>query len=85
MTTIDNIMALADAYAEQMHRCGIGRLSQDNREALRATLIEGLTLQTNKPAWKCTGGGLKKYLTQTQYDAQTENIKAWYEPICMVV
>jgi uncharacterized protein YwbE len=78
MTTIDNIMALADEYA------GRSQLTEEGeklaREALRAALTDALVLQTNKPAWKCTGDGLKRFLTQSQYDAQPENIKVWYEP-----
>jgi hypothetical protein len=40
--TVDTLMALADVYAEQMHRCGVGRLSQDNRAAFRSALTEAL-------------------------------------------
>jgi hypothetical protein len=33
--------------------------------------------------WKFTGiAGLKKYLTDSQYQAQTDDVKKWYEPIC---
>ena len=32
-------------------------------------------------AWRFTGiAGLKRYMTQKQYDAQTPEIKKWYEP-----
>ena len=40
----------------------------------------------NKPeqepvAWRFTGiAGLKRYMTQKQYDAQTPETKKWYEP-----
>jgi hypothetical protein len=41
-------------------------------------------LTKQEPTWKCTGQGLKKYLTQTQYDAQRNEIKTWYEPFSCV-
>lgn len=74
---IDKLMKLADEYAT---------LTADTaavtkaRQALRTALTEALVSKLKQPAWRCTGEGLKKYLTQTQYDAQTEKVKAWYEP-----
>lgn len=75
--TIDRLMKLADEYAT---------LTADTaavtkaRQALRTALTEALVSKLKQPAWRCTGEGLKKYLTQTQYDVQTEKVKAWYEP-----
>lgn len=31
-------------------------------------------------AWECTGIGLKRFLTQVQYEAQAPNVKRWYVP-----
>lgn len=37
--------------------------------------------QQEPVAWRFTGiAGLKRYMTQTQYDAQTPETKKWYEP-----
>lgn len=34
-------------------------------------------------AWEFTGiAGLKRFLTQRQYEAQTPGTKRWYRPIC---
>lgn len=45
----------------------------------RLSSSEGATAA--KPAWRFTGPtGLKKYLTQAQYEAQTDGVKRWYEP-----
>ena len=36
----------------------------------------------SRPAWRFVGlGGLKSYLTQTQYEAQTPGVQQWYEPM----
>ena len=31
-------------------------------------------------AWRCTGHGLKRFMTQNQYDAQEPSVRKWYEP-----
>lgn len=38
---------------------------------------------TNRLAWRNTGSpnGLRRFMTQKQYEAQTPGIQKWYEPI----
>ena len=31
-------------------------------------------------SWRCTGMGLKPFMTQAQYEAQSLSIQKWYEP-----
>lgn len=81
--SIDKLMALADEYTRictfMQDGTAVGS-AKKAREALRTALTEALVSKLKQPAWQCAGEGLKKYLTQTQYDAQTEKVKAWYEP-----
>lgn len=38
---------------------------------------------TEPVLWRFTGiGGLKKVLTNKQYQAQTSAVRKWYEPMC---
>ena len=52
-----------------------------------AKRIEELEAQvknlTNRLAWRNTGSpnGLRRFMTQKQYDAQTPGVQKWYEPI----
>ena len=52
-----------------------------------AKRIEELEAQveklTNRMAWRNTGSpnGLRRFMTQKQYDAQTPGVQKWYEPI----
>lgn len=40
-----------------------------------------LKAQQERTAWRFTGiAGLKRYMSQRQYDAQTSETKKWYEP-----
>ena len=45
---------------------------------------ELLELQANRPVWRNTGApnGLRRFIPQKQYDAQTPGVQKWYEPIC---
>lgn len=46
--------------------------------------LEGLVEKlTNRLAWRNTGSpnGLRRFMTQKQYDAQTPGVQNWYEPI----
>lgn len=44
---------------------------------------ELLELQASRPVWRNTGApnGLRRFMTQKQYDAQTPGVQQWYEPI----
>ena len=46
-----------------------------------AVIKESLTQEQEPVAWRFTGiAGLNRYMTQKKYDAQTPEIKKWYEP-----
>lgn len=44
---------------------------------------ELLELKASQIAWRNTGSpnGLRRFMTQKQYDAQTPGVQKWYEPI----
>ena len=51
---------------------------------LRDWVVDRMGMQpeqtTQEIAWRCTGSGLKRFMTQNQYDAQEPGVKKWYEP-----
>jgi len=46
-------------------------------------LEELVERMTNRLAWRNTGSpnGLRRFMTQKQYDAQTLGVQKWYEPL----
>ena len=52
-------------------------------EAIRArsqALAQSEQPADNLLAWRCTGSGLKRFMTHRQFSAQTPGVKKWYEP-----
>ena len=46
--------------------------------------LELLELQARRPVWRNTSShpnGLRRFMTQKRYDAQTPGVQQWYEPI----
>lgn len=62
-------------------------LAEQQQPMCMAKRIEGLEALveklTNRLAWRNTGSpnGLRRFMTQKQYDAQTPGVQKWYEPI----
>lgn len=62
-------------------------LAEQQQPMCMAKRIEELEAQvekmTNRLAWRNTGSpnGLRRFMTQKQYDAQTPGVQKWYEPI----
>lgn len=69
------LAAMGEHLAEQQQLMCL----QKRVEQLEA-LVERLT---NRLAWRNTGSpnGLRRFMTQKQYDAQTPGVQKWYEPI----
>lgn len=63
---------------------GGGPSNKDYEDAMRLRRLNELAkpAQQQEPvAWRFTGiAGLKRYMTQKQYDAQQPGVKKWYEP-----
>lgn len=68
------LAAMGEHLADQQPMCMAKRV-----EELEAQ-VEKLT---NRMAWRNTGSpnGLRRFMTQKQYDAQTPGVQKWYEPI----
>lgn len=68
------LAAMGEHMAEQKPMCMAKRI-----EELEAQ-VEKLT---NRLAWRNTGSpnGLRRFMTQKQYAAQTPGVQKWYEPI----
>lgn len=68
------LAAMGEHLAEQQPMCMAKRI-----EELEAQ-VEKLT---NRLAWRNTGSpnGLRRFMTQKQYAAQTPGVQKWYEPI----
>lgn len=68
------LAAMGEHLAEQQPLCMAKRI-----EELEAQ-VEKLT---NRLAWRNTGSpnGLRRFMTQKQYEAQTPGVQKWYEPI----
>lgn len=68
------LAAMGEHLSEQLPMCMAKRI-----EELEAQ-VEKLT---NRMAWRNTGSpnGLRRFMTQKQYDAQTPGVQKWYEPI----
>lgn len=62
-------------------------MAEQQQPMCMAKRIEELEAQvknlTNRLAWRNTGSpnGLRRFMTQKQYDAQTPGVQKWYEPI----
>lgn len=62
-------------------------MAEQQQPMCMAKRIKELEMQveklTNRLAWRNTGSpnGLRRFMTQKQYDAQTPGIQKWYEPI----
>ncbi len=53
------------------------------RSELRKTDQATIKTSDDAVAWRFIGaGGLKPYLTQKQYEAQTAGVQRFYEPVC---
>ena len=53
------------------------------RSELRKTDPATIKTSDDAIAWRFIGaGGLKPYLTQKQYEAQTAGVQRFYEPVC---
>lgn len=74
MNDKQQLAAIGEHLAEQQPMCMAKRI-----EELEAQ-VEKLT---NRLAWRNTGSpnGLRRFMTQKQYEAQTPGIQKWYEPI----
>ena len=76
----------AKGLAERMPQTGALQVINDEPLCM-AKRIEELEAQveklTNRLAWRNTGSpnGLRRFMTQKQYEAQTPGIQKWYEPI----
>ena len=68
------LAVMGEHLSEQLPMCMAKRI-----EELEAQ-VEKLT---NRMAWRNTGSpnGLRRFMTQKQYDAQTPGVQKWYEPI----
>lgn len=77
--TPDPMVFLA-AY-ERLVAAAYARGVADARDAAPADHIPGAGKMVPDPAaWECTVIGLKRFLTQAQYEAQTPRVKRWYVP-----
>lgn len=74
MNDKQQLAAMGEHLSEQLPMCMAKRI-----EELEAQ-VEKLT---NRMAWRNTGSpnGLRRFMTQKQYDAQTPGAQKWYEPI----
>lgn len=74
MNDKQQLAAMGEHLSEQLPMCMAKRI-----EELEAQ-VEKLT---NRMAWRNTGSpnGLRRFMTQKQYDAQTPGVQKWYEPI----
>lgn len=74
MNDKQQLAAMSEHLAEQQPMC-----LQKRVEQLEAQ-VEKLT---NRLAWRNIGSpnGLRRFMTQKQYDAQTPSVQKWYEPI----
>lgn len=76
----------AKLLAERMPQSGVLQIL-DVEPLCMAKRIEELEAQleklTNRLAWRNTGSpnGLRRFMTQKQYKAQTPGVQKWYEPI----
>lgn len=72
---------------KQLAAMGEHMAEQAAQPMCMAKRIEELEAQveklTNRMAWRNTGSpnGLRRFMTQKQYDAQTPGVQKWYEPI----
>lgn len=72
---------------QQLAAMGEYMAEQAAQPLCMAKRIEELEAQveilTNRLAWRNTGSpnGLRRFMTQKQYDAQTPGVQKWYEPI----
>jgi hypothetical protein len=77
----ETAVALIEAGAEVQDENGNLVPLPEQVRCLAAVLAQQAVRQ-EPYAWRFTGSsGLKRYLTQRQYEAQTEATKRWYEPI----
>lgn len=74
MNDKQQLAAMGEHLAEQQPLCMAKRI-----EELEAQLEK----LTNRLVWRNTGSpnGLRRFMTQKQYKAQTPGIHKWYEPI----
>lgn len=74
MNDKQQLAAMGEHLAEQQPLCMAKRI-----EELEAQVGK----LTNRMAWRNTGSpnGLRRFMTQKQYDAQTPGVQKWYEPI----
>ena len=73
-------MVFLAAY-ERLVAAAYARGVADARDAAPADHIPDAGKMVPDPvAWECTGIGLKRFLTQVQYEAQAPNVKRWYVP-----
>lgn len=76
----------AKGLAERLPKTGVLQILDDEPMCM-AKRIEELEAQveklTNRMAWRNTGSpnGIRRFMTQKQYDAQTPGVQKWYEPI----
>ena len=78
MKTIDE---LAIETTKEMDALGRVRHTDEWISEFLYRAVAKVQEQSQPVAWIFTGeAGFKKYLTQTQYEAQTEAVKKWYEP-----
>lgn len=71
-------LAAMGEHVREMEECEHALLQK------RVLHLEGLVEKlTNRLAWRNTGSpnGLRRFMTQRQYDAQTPGVQKWYEPI----
>ena len=75
---------------DKQQLAAMGEHMREMEECERALLqkrvlhLEGLVEKlTNRPAWRNIGSpnGLRRFMTQKQYDVQTPGVQKWYEPI----
>ena len=72
---------------QQLAAMGEHMAEQAAQPMCMAKRIEELEAQleklTNRLAWRNTGSpnGLRRFMTQKQYDAQTLGVQKWYEPL----
>lgn len=74
MNDKQQLAAMGEHLSEQLPMCMAKRIKELEAQ------VEKLT---NRMAWRNTGSpnGLRRFMTQKQYDAQTPGVQKWYEPI----
>ena len=79
MNDKQQLAAMGEHLAEQAEQAAQPLCMAKRIEELEAQ-VEKLT---NRLAWRNTGSpnGLRRFMTQKQYDAQAPGIQKWYEPI----